>query len=75
MSSDSSSPDLPSETDVLEVSSFTGLAACTASTAPQRPSAAMRSRVVQSDPPNTPLVSEVDFGCTVGYRRPTFAPL
>ena len=54
MSSDSSSPTLPSETDVLEVSPFTGLAACTAPTASQQ-SPAIRPRVVQNDPHTTPV--------------------
>ena len=54
MSSNSSSPALPSETDVLKVAPFTGLAACTASTASQRPPA-IRPRVVQNDPHSTPL--------------------
>ena len=58
MSSDSSSFALPSETDVLEVSPFTGLTACTASTAPQR-SPATRSRVAQNGPHNTPLVKSI----------------
>ena len=72
MSSDSFSPALPSETDVLKVSPFTGLAACTAPTASQ-PSPAMRPRVVQNDPHSHYSVSEVNFGRTIGYRRPTFA--
>ena len=54
MSSDSSSPALPSETDVLEVSPFTDLAVCTASTASQR-HPAIRPRVVQNDSHSTPL--------------------
>ena len=58
MSSDFSSPALPSETDVLEVSPFTGLAACTVSTASQLPPT-IRPRVVQNDPHNTPLAKSI----------------
>ena len=54
MFSDSSLPALPSETDVLKVPPFTGLAACTAPTASQQ-SPAIRPQVVQNDPHTTPL--------------------
>ena len=58
MSSDSSSPALPSEIDVLDVSPPTGLAACIASPTSLR-SPALPLQEVENDPSHIPLTASI----------------